>query len=164
MLKVTDLIAALQQAAQQAAGAVAAEQVKLLSRFFQGGITDAALSGGESLTPVMVKMAFPRVTADGPAQHDVYVPLISLAPLSSLHLSEMDIEIALNVIDQGDDLLVGAAPRGPVLGEAEGSPTSASSRPGNLTIRMKFTATGQPEGTRLIIDGFARALRAQIPS
>ena len=163
MLKVSDLVSAMQHAAQEAAGAVAAEQVKLLGKFFHGGLSESTLTSGEVMTPVMVKMGFPRKTPDGPAQHDVLVPLISLAPLSSLHLSEMDIEIALDAIDQDGSLLVGAAPRA-APGSADGAAPDAARGPGNLTIRMKFTAAGQPEGTKLIVDGFSRALRAQIPS
>jgi hypothetical protein len=74
----------------------------------------------------------------------------------------MNIEIALDAIDQDGSLLVGAAPRAAGTQQA-GTPEDTPGR-GNLTVRMTFTAAGQPEGTKLIIDGFSRALRAQIPN
>jgi hypothetical protein len=81
MLDLSSLIAALQSAAQEASATVATEQVKLLQRFFHGldlerGLDDPA---PEPLRPVMVRMGYPRETEDGPEEHIVYVPLVTLA-------------------------------------------------------------------------------------
>lgn len=155
MIKVSSLVSAMQQAAQEASGAVAAEQLKLLGRFFTG-VSEAGPGDGDQLAPVMVRMGFPRETADGPEQHDVYVPLVSLVPLSALQLSEMEVEMRLDTVEQDEEMMVGFSRPGP-----EGA---ADMAPSNMTVRMKFGAAGQPEGMQLIIDGYSRALRAQIPN
>jgi len=165
MIKVSNLVSAMQQAAQEASGAVAAEQLRLLKRFFTG-VSDGGPGDGDQLTPVMVRMGFPRETADGPEQHDVYVPLISLVPLSALQLSEMEIELRLDAVEHDDEMLVGFAGR---TGTGDASAQAAAAAPAavpaeNMTVRMKFGTAGQPEGMVLIVDGYSRALRAQIPN
>ncbi len=154
MIKVSSLISAMQQAAHEASATVAGEQMKILARFFHGVEDGASLASGDALTPVLVRMGFPRETADGPVQHEVYVPLIAMTPMTALQLTELEVELDAEVVIDGEEVLVGTPSRDV---EVEGEKT-------NLKVRMKFDAAGLPDGAQVIIDGFSKALRAQIPT
>lgn len=115
MLKLNGFIAAIQQAIETASDAVAKENVKILKSYFdekplrrpasaQSSASDNVniaadkteptlsfdpMSADMQLVPKMVAMTYPRETSKGIVEHQVMVPLISLAPITSLQPTEM---------------------------------------------------------------------------
>lgn len=154
MIKLSSLVSAIQAAAQEASKAVAAEQLKILGKYFHGFSNGASLSAGDVLTPIMVRMAFPRETPDGPEQHDVYVPLIVMVPMAALQLTQMEIDLDVQAVIEGEEMLIGT-PIGEIQGKEERT---------NIKIRMRLDVTGMPDGAQIIIEGYSKALRAQIPT
>ncbi|MDI1430028.1 DUF2589 domain-containing protein [Polyangium sorediatum] len=121
------------------------------------------------LRPKMMAVQFPHVTKEGPGVHTVYVPLIALAPVSFARVSEVRFKTDLHLSAAGDELAVSF----PSSGEASGGPPPASAAPDggatpkgtptSASIEIVVSETPLSQGLRLLVEGYERALRAQIP-
>lgn len=117
----------------------------------------------DTLRPKMVGIEYPKETIDGPASHVVYVPLISLAPMSMGELTELrfSTELELNVVE--DKLQIGfPAPPASTPDDGEGDGDSEEIR-ARATLEIVIKGSKPPEGWTKVIEGYDRALRAQIP-
>jgi hypothetical protein len=163
--------AAAREAANAAIEAVAA--VRALTSGDQPGNHggDDTQDGQERrvLKPRMVLMQFPNDTPDGPVIHTVHVPLISLVPLPQHQISELKFTTLLDLSIVQDKVVVGfpsAGLVGDVGGNAEtgfGDGKNASPK-GTSRVEVTITATATPKGFVQVIEGYNRALRAQIPN
>ena len=110
--------------------------------------------------PKMVAMAFPNQTPSGVESVVVNVPLITLSPISTPRVKEVKITADLEVTtDENDDLHVafpGPQKKG-VFNSKEQKHTT------NTHIEISLEGTEPPEGLQKVIEGYERALRAQIP-
>lgn len=112
------------------------------------------------LRPKMVSMAFPTITSNGPATHYVDVPLITLTPISTLLINEVNIKTSLEItVDSKDNIMV-SFPQKKQPGIFSSHSESTYS---NTEIEIKFRGGETPEGLQKVIEGYERALRAQIP-
>lgn len=114
------------------------------------------------LRPRMVAMQYPTVTKDGPGVQTVNVPLITLIPLSQVELKEMSFATELDLSVNGDALQVSFPKR--TLKKQEMAEEGA--KPGNggkAHLEVKIAAMETPDGLKYIVDGYERALRAQVP-
>ena len=112
------------------------------------------------LRPKMVSMAFPTITSDGPTTHYVDVPLITLTPISTLLINEVNIKTSLEItVDSKDNIMV-SFPQKKQSGIFSSNSDSSNS---NTEIEITFRGGETPEGLQKIIEGYERALRAQIP-
>jgi len=133
----------------------------------QGGDIDKGEKKTEKpprhLKPKMVGMQYPKMTADGPRIHTVYVPLISLVPISQLQLTELKFNVDLE-IGQVDNQLHISFPAKTGGGAAE---TNQHDEPKCNTsaakLEIQINTTTRPDGMTHLIQGFDRALRGQIP-
>ncbi|GAA0739805.1 MULTISPECIES: DUF2589 domain-containing protein [Sphingomonas] len=119
----------------------------------------AALEGNTgALQPRTVAIDYPAVTKDGTAVHTVHVPLIALVPFSGVQLSRMVFRADLDVQDKGDALKVGFVHAGSESAKEAGGATTS-----NASLEIVVEGNQAPDGLRKVIEGYERALRAQIP-
>jgi len=87
------------------------------------------------------------------------VPLISLAPVVNLQLSTIDIEMDLEVMEKEGEVMVGFPQHKSsfLFGEKTDSPKS------NAKIKITINSGGRTPGVKALIEGYDKALRAQIP-
>lgn len=159
MLNFSDLLATLQNAAEQAAHAVALENIKLFKSYFNPSPKDNDENNPEEMTPIMVTLKYPTMTKDGPVEHAVHVPLISLSPISSLQLSDVNIEMDLEIVEKDGLVLVGF----PQVKQNIFGQDKIITPKANAKIKMTIKSGGRTEGLKSIIEGYDKALRAQIP-
>lgn len=109
--------------------------------------------------PKMVAMAFPTQGADGVDSTIVNVPLITLCPISSPRIQNVNFSADLEVTaDDNDELHV--AFRAP---QVKGGTNTVTKDTTNTHIEISLVGHEPPEGLQKIIEGYEKALRAQIP-
>jgi len=109
--------------------------------------------------PKMVAMAFPAQGEDGVDSTIVNVPLITLCPISSPRIKDVKFTADLEVTaDNTDELHVAFRPP-----KVEGGENVVSKDSTNTHIEISFVGHEPPEGLQKIIEGYEKALRAQIP-
>jgi hypothetical protein len=123
-------------------------------------IDDDANTEGDSIyRPKMVAMAFPSQGADGVDSTIVNVPLITLSPISSPRIKDVKFYDDLEVTDDDSDELY-VAFRSPQVTGGENTVTKDAT---NTHIEICLVGHEPPEGLQKIIEGYEKALRAQIP-
>ncbi|MEW6982673.1 DUF2589 domain-containing protein [Colwelliaceae bacterium 6471] len=121
---------------------------------------DAGGSEGDATyRPKMVAMAFPSQGADGVNSTIVNVPLITLSPISSPRIKDVKFSADLEVTADGSDELY-VAFRPPQVTGGENTITKNTT---NTHIEICLVGHEPPEGLQKIIEGYEKALRAQIP-
>ena len=171
MLKLTDFIAAMQTAIDNAAQLVAQQNFANLQTYFHQqptassksetpGIDTNSVSDNPKLIPKMVTMVYPKDTSKGVIEHHVQVPLLSLAPISHLQPEEINLEIELEFVEKDDQVLIGF----PQLKRGLfGNDKLVETKP-NAKLTMKISTASRPAGISAIIEGYDKSLRAQIPN
>jgi hypothetical protein len=120
---------------------------------------DIATEGEATYRPKMVAMAFPSQGAKGVDSTVVNVPLITLCPISSPRIKDVKFSADLEVTaDDNDELYV--AFRAP---QVTGSYNTINKDSTNTRIEISLVGHEPPEGLQKIIEGYEKALRAQIP-
>lgn len=118
------------------------------------------------LKPKMVSVQYPKMTKNGPQIHTVYVPLISLVPISQIHLSELKFKVELELSIVENKLQVSFPAK---TGNTESQTDSDSDHNTSdhntsvATLEICINTITRPAGMTHLIEGFDRALRAQIP-
>jgi hypothetical protein len=115
--------------------------------------------------PKMVAMAFPSQGADGVESTIVNVPKITLSPISSPRIKDVKFTADLEVTTEENDGKKGneelkVAFRSPQVSGGENTVTKDST---NTHIEICLVGHEPPEGLQKIIEGYEKALRAQIP-
>tara|TARA_R110001592_G_scaffold363274_1_gene682981 strand:- start:2827 stop:3426 length:600 start_codon:yes stop_codon:yes gene_type:complete len=120
---------------------------------------EMATEDNATYRPKMVAMAFPSQGADGVESTIVNVPLITLCPISSPRIKDVKFSADLEVTaDENDELMV--AFRAPQVSGGENIITKDAT---NTRIEISLVGHEPPEGLQKIIEGYEKALRAQIP-
>lgn len=113
----------------------------------------------ETLRPIMVAMAFPSQTANGIETVIANVPLITLCPMNISRIKEVKFTTDLEVsTDENNELLIGF----PATKNNEKQSDNIRSNT-NTHIEVTLTGSETPDGLQKIIEGYEKALRAQIP-
>lgn len=110
--------------------------------------------------PKMVAMAFPKQGKDGVIEKTIVnVPLITLCPISSPRIKQVHFEAELEVTaDEGDELHV-------AFRKVHGKQSEGEAKADDTNTKIEITLVGHepPEGLQKVIEGYEKALRAQIP-
>ncbi|MGL1957291.1 MAG: DUF2589 domain-containing protein [Colwellia sp.] len=115
--------------------------------------------------PKMVAMAFPSQGVNGVESTIVNVPKITLSPISSPRIKDVKFTADLEVTTEENDGKEGheelkVAFRAPQVSGGENIVTKDST---NTHIEICLVGHEPPEGLQKIIEGYEKALRAQIP-
>jgi hypothetical protein len=161
MVKFQALMQAIHQSINSATQAVESQGQKHLDKFFdivKGTENDA--DGRPDYKPKMIDMEFPSRTPNGVETMNVKVPLITLTPISSPRISEVKFTTELEITtDEQGDLLVAF----PSSGKGKSFLGGDSGNSANTSIEIVLKGHEPPEGLQKIVEGYERALRAQIP-
>ena len=114
----------------------------------------------QTLIPKYVDIAYPTETANGFESHTVSVPLICLAPLSSTQITELRFKTDLDISIVDDNLEVAFPERNSTClepSEQGGSPYH------HATLEVVIDCKEPTQGLHKLVEGYDRALRAQIP-
>ncbi|KZN40862.1 DUF2589 domain-containing protein [Pseudoalteromonas luteoviolacea] len=163
MIEFQSLMKAIHKGVKDASKAVEGETIDFVKRFFDEHENEEGKA--PSYSPKTCTMQFPSRTEDGIDTVDAEVPLLALVPISSPRITEVkfktDLEISTN--DQ-DKLMVTFAKnttkfgfRDKIIGPSGGENTA------NAQLEIILTGNEPPEGLKKLIEGYERALRAQIP-
>ena len=162
----------LQEALEEAATLSESKRPKEVAKRLADSLEAAAVAldaSTDTLQPKLVSIDYPMVTRDGPAVHTVHVPLITLAPYVATQISKLTFKADLEVqtTDEGKlnvSFTPPAAPPGEGGAEgAAGEQAGGRSRGANASIEIVVESMPASDGLRKIIEGYERALRAQIP-
>ncbi len=113
--------------------------------------------------------------SDAQVESDAYSPLsrkrsssqsrqslISLVPLSQVQLKEMNFSTELELSVNGDALQV-SFPKRTLKSQEMAEEGANMGNGGKAKLEVKICATETPDGLKYIVDGYERALRAQVP-
>ncbi|MEL7690675.1 DUF2589 domain-containing protein [Citromicrobium bathyomarinum] len=183
MIRFTDLVNGIQSAITGAVRGVEGQQLEALFDFFHTGSEEqeresgtryenqepryenvgvARNGGGDTrfLSPKLVEMRFARETADGPQSHSVFVPLISLVPMNELQIESLELEMDVELVNHEDEMLVNFPQSRRNFLNRE---NAAQATKANAKIKLHVTAGPRPPGVDIVMQGYERALKAQIP-
>ncbi len=134
---------------------------RLLKELNEAPRDSERLPSGEDVIyrPKMVAMAFPSQGCKGVESTIVNVPLITLCPISSPRIKDVKFSADLEVTTDGSDELYVAFRTAQVTG-GEYTVNKDST---NTRIEISLVGHEPPEGLQKIIEGYEKALRAQIP-
>ncbi|MGD2085451.1 MAG: DUF2589 domain-containing protein [Candidatus Aminicenantes bacterium] len=175
MFKLDQFIDAIQKAVNSATDGLIKKNHEIFESFFEtldgadeGALTDAGESSGKGhrkLKPKTVTVQYPMITPDGPQVHDVQVPLITLVPVAMAHITEVKVRTELELFIESDELEVGFPPRSTKLKtttDLEEIEDERSQR-ANTTLEITVKPSSPSQGLLKLIEGYEKALRAQIP-
>lgn len=169
MIPLQSLVEAVQAAVIEAADQVRLKNISILQDYFIPAIpSEAGLPEGP-LVPRMIQIDFPRVTENGPTVHTVQVPLISIAPPESLYLAEfrvrMKVEFDLDPEKATRLRVTPARPEKSRTAPEADSDGKTSPEPARefAEIEILIKHGQEPGGLTDVIQGYDRALRAEIP-
>ena len=183
MIRFTDLVNGIQSAITGAVRGVEGQQLEALFEFFHTGSEEqergnnaryenqemryekvSVSQGGDGdtrfLSPKLVEMRFARETAEGPQSHSVFVPLISLVPMNELQIESLELEMDVELVNHEDEMLVNFPQTRRNFLNRENAGQAAKA---NAKIKLHVTAGPRPPGVDIVMQGYERALKAQIP-
>lgn len=170
MVKFRALMEAIQQSINSAARSVEANGVRYVNKFFvevdedgepKTKTENSTFNLDATYRPKMVDMEFPSRTPDGIETVSVKVPLLTLSPLNTPKVEQVKFTADLEVSTNEQDELLVAFPQ--TKKPSLFSSSSANEKSGNAHLEIIISAGEAPEGLQKIIEGYERALRAQIP-
>ncbi len=166
MIEFQSLMRAVHKGVRDAAKSVEGESLDFIKRFFDQVTVDDPddEETGETtvLRPKTCAMEFPSRTADGINMITVQVPIVAICPISSPRITEVKFSSELEISATEDDKLMVAFP---ILKSQsdDSAPAVEGNRSTNANLEITLTGNEPPEGLKKLIDGYERALRAQIP-
>ncbi len=108
--------------------------------------------------PKMIAMAFPTQNKDGVGSVIVNVPLITLCPVSSPRIKEVKFSTELEMTaDDSDELYIA------FLASEKNGADEVRKSTANTNIEVTLQGSEPPKGLQQVIEGYEKALRAQIP-
>lgn len=162
MIKLENLVTAIQSCVSTASDAISDNNSEHLLSYFEP--REAGSTG--PLRPKTVSMDFPTITAMGPEVHTVHVPLIAICPHVGTRISTLKFsaELEAGIDDTGSVQIAFPAlkPMGSEL-PTDDSPTQGAEKRAPVTIEIVVESMPPPDGMKKIIEGYSRALRAQVP-
>jgi hypothetical protein len=168
LIKLTQLVTAIQGAVDQAMETVSRENINTLMGYFHQSKKSVSLEDSsdfkdiEYLTPKTVRMRYPKMTKDGPVEHFISVPLITLIPVPSLQLDDVKVEMDLEVMEDNGEVMIGF-PQSKKGGLFRSASNSSNAAP-NAKITITIKADEKSSGVQAIVEGYNKTLRAQIPN
>lgn len=170
MMDLHALVSAVQLSVSAAGQALQEQNNQLLGRFFEPleptedtpqTLSLSTVGVATALKPKCVTLMYPQETATGLTDVPVTVPLISLVPISAARIQEVRFSTQLEVGMDDNGAMQVAFPSRSGSGLFGGAKSASSSHLATLEIVLNDSTN--PEGLQLLVEGYERALRAQIP-
>lgn len=139
-----------------------AEKIKDVLNSLSDALKKAGHDKAGSLAPKLVNIEYPNVTKHGVETHTVSVPLLSLIPINSIQLSELKFTTDLDISLVEDKLQI-AFPDKPKAGRLGKSKDDGQGKSHHATLEVVIDCKEPPQGLQKLVEGYDRALRAQIP-
>lgn len=159
MISLNSFVHAIYGAVLDADHALAERNQRLLDTYFEW-VEDE--KGADKLRPRTIVVQYPRETSAGMVVHDVHVPLITLLPASTLQIEKLHLKSRLEVVlNKENEIQVSFQPHSPE--SSKETPESNQRYQGLATLEIELTTAALPDGLKSLIEGYERALRAQIP-
>lgn len=161
MINLDHLVSAIYQAVLKASDSLADKNLEILNAYFESSEEE---EGEVKLIPKTTIIQYPRVTADGVEVHDVHVPIIALLPMNQIQISEVKVRLDLDIFLEKDALKVNFTQKR--MHDAHGNMLEKGQHiaaHANASLEVVLSPSMPPEGLKLLIDGYEKALRAQIP-
>ncbi len=149
MIKFEALVDAIHDAVVKANDSLMDKNIGLLDKFFEK-------EENGTLKARMISLEYPLATEGGLTKTKVNVPLITLSPVSTSLIEELKFstDLYMQVVDDKLEVSFGVStPK-----NDDGSPQATTA---HIDIVVKPQQTS--EGLKKLIEGYERALRAQIP-
>lgn len=177
MKELRELIREIQNAVIFAADDVAKKSMSVIDTYFDAVPPGEGGSEGESFlgnyTPKLVAFEYPVMKPKnqrGPKTHRVFVPLISIAPPATYYIDEVKVrlQIEMQIDEKGVESFVLVAPRGSAPAAVSTQSIDRTAEPPQTVEFPSFVEVIVRRGERAygitqIVDGYDRALRAEIP-
>lgn len=129
------------------------EMVEKVMASISPDLLQAYESSEENLVPKTVTIQYPRITSKGPVVHNVVVPLIAMVPFSMTELSSLTLKTNLEVDIVENELEISFPTKG-----------SEENDVGNrVSLEVTIDKSVPPNGLQKLVEGYEKALRAQIP-
>lgn len=113
-----------------------------------------------SLQPKTVTLQYPEQSSEGSFMRNVEVPLITLIPVSMAQVSEVKFKTELELLIEDNNLKVSF----PSAAASSANSKEEKSTSRSSSIEITITPQQSSEGLRLLIEGYEKALRSQIPN
>lgn len=170
MLNLDDLVIAIQKSADAAAESIMHKNIELIKNYFYevpksslaGNVANNFpddMTGSSVLRPKVAVMEYPHQGAGGASTHSVLVPLISLAPMAQLQISDMEINFDMHISELDGKAVVQFPTKKKFSVFGANNPKET-----NAHIKIKLSNFASPDGVKMVVEGYDKALRAQIPN
>ncbi|MAD46622.1 MAG: hypothetical protein CMI02_19080 [Oceanospirillaceae bacterium] len=168
MIRLDALVNAVQAAVTSANDELHQHSRRIFSQFFDNvepPSGDSAAADKDTppaaMRPRYVAVEFPTETRDGIKTITVDVPLIAIVPMASSRIEEVTFRSTLNISENPDgelNIAFAKTKAGHGLFGRDKEPATHSAE-----LEIKIRGDDTPDGLRQLIEGYERALRAQIP-
>lgn len=167
MIEFQSLMRAIHKSVKDASKSVEGETIDFIKRFFDEEERNDPKDPDNKepvLRPKTCAMQFPSRTAEGVETVTAEVPILALCPISSPRITEVKFTTELEITSNEQDQLMVAFPAARKNGLLPGKQSSnGSAQHANSKLEITLTGSEPPEGLSKLIEGYERALRAQIP-
>lgn len=150
MIKLVSFIDAIHDAVLKANDTLSDGHSGILAKFFK----ETEAKDDDSYCAETISLKYPLHSDTGVEEREVEVPLITLAPISCPTIDSVELTTRFEM-DVVDDALCLDFSKG-----NKDSNDSKSNRSGHLTV--KISPQEMPEGLKTVVEGYERALKAQI--
>ncbi|MCP4746311.1 MAG: DUF2589 domain-containing protein [Desulfobacteraceae bacterium] len=175
MMRLDTLVRTIHESVHAASDALMKKNLELLKLFFENDEGSSASdiydelrksqsTMGQKLKPSTVVVQYPIVTNNEIKLHDVHVPLITLVPISMAEITQVTFKTELEVTLENDELIVSfplnSSSDNQTLPNEDGQNKENLT---NTTLEITLKPTTSPQGLLKLVEGYEKALRAQIP-
>ena len=161
MINLDNLIHAIYASVLSAGDALAQKNMEILETYFE----NADEPDTSKLKPKTVTIQYPRVTSSGVEVHDVIVPLIALVPISMTKITKVKLKTNLEIYLNDNELSVGFLSKQTTDCSKHDDDSNEKSKVDTPTgsLEISISPAMAPDGLKKLIEGYEKALRAQIP-
>ncbi|MCL1036962.1 DUF2589 domain-containing protein [Shewanella submarina] len=170
MINLESLVSAVHTSVNTAAEALRSQNKAFIGEFFETVEAPAKPDSNNLLTtdeggqrtfyrPKCVTMLYPSETSEGLVTQQVDVPLLTLVPVSTSRINEVKFKTQLEINLDDTGLMQVSFPSK----SGGGLFTSDKSTPHLAELEIIINGDMPSEGLQSLIDGYQKALRAQIP-
>lgn len=168
MIAFRDLVKAIHDVVLTANDSLVKRNTDILEQYFEPEELEEdsnqdnaeGVQSGQVLKPKIVKLCYPKQISNGIVHRDVHVPLISIMPIAFTHITQVKFKTKLEVQDIDDNIIVSFPKKADYTGDTILDPEGKHYTELEITIEpYKGSA-----GLNMLIEGYEKMLRSQIPS